>query len=53
MFSMKALNRAKDLLRIFGKLERLTLKQYYFECAIIFMNTPMLVSIILYACETY
>ena len=38
--------------RIFAKLESLTLKQYYFECAIIFMNT-MLRSSILYACETY
>ena len=36
--------------RIFGKLESLTLKQYYFECAI--MNT-MSRSSILYACETY
>ena len=38
--------------RIFGKLESLTLKQYYFECAMIFMNS-MLRSSILYACETY
>ena len=38
--------------RIFSKLESLHLKQYYFECAIVFMNT-MLRSSILYACETY
>jgi hypothetical protein len=38
--------------KIFSKLESLHLKQYYFECAIVFMNT-MLRSSILYACETY
>ena len=38
--------------RIFSKLESLTLKQFYFECVIIFMNT-MLRSSILYACKTY
>ena len=38
--------------KIFNKLESLNLKQYYFECALIFLNV-MLRSSILYACETY
>ena len=38
--------------RIFSKLESLNLQKYYFECAMVFMNT-MLRSIILYGCETY
>ena len=37
---------------IFNRLNSLTLKQYYFECALIFMNV-MLRGSILYACETY
>ena len=46
-------NKSKGIIKkIFSKLESLHLKQYYFECAIVFMNT-MLRSSILYACETY
>ena len=36
--------------RIFSKLESLNLQKYYFECAMVFMNT-MLRSSILYGCE--
>ena len=38
--------------KIFSKLNDLNLKQYYFECAIVFLKV-MLRSSILYACETY
>ena len=38
--------------KIFTRLEGLSLKKYYFESAIIFLNI-MLRSSILYACETY
>ena len=38
--------------KIFNRLEILNLRQYYFECALIFLNV-MLRSSILYACETY
>ena len=38
--------------KIFTKLNDLNLKNYYFECAVIFLNV-MLRSSILYACETY
>jgi hypothetical protein len=38
--------------KIFTKLNSLKLKNYYFECGLIFMNV-MLRSSILYACETY
>ena len=38
--------------KIFNRLECMNLKQYYFECALIFLNI-MLRSSILYACETY
>ena len=45
--------KAKGIIRrIFDKLESITLKQYYFECALVLMNA-MLRSSILYACETY
>ena len=38
--------------QIFNRLESLNLMRYYFECAIVFMNS-MLRSSILYAAETY
>ena len=38
--------------KIFNKLESLNLKQYYFECALIFLNVMLRISI-LYACGTY
>ena len=38
--------------KIFNRLEILNLRQYYFECALIFLNV-MLRSSILYACKTY
>jgi hypothetical protein len=38
--------------KIFNRLECMNLKQYYFECALIFLNI-MLRSSILYASETY
>ena len=38
--------------RIFNRLNSLNLQKYYFECAIVFMNT-MLRGSILFACETY
>ena len=38
--------------RIFNRLNSLNLQKYYFECALVFLNT-MLRSSILYACETY
>ena len=43
-------NKSKGIIRrIFSKLNSLNLQKYYFECAMIFMNT-MLRSSILYAC---
>ena len=38
--------------QIFSKLNALNLKQYYFECAMVFLNV-MLRPSILYSCETY
>ena len=38
--------------KIMNRLNGLSLKKYYFECALIFLNV-MLRSSILYACETY
>ena len=38
--------------QIFSKLNDLNLKQYYFECAMVFLNV-MLRPSILYSCETY
>ena len=38
--------------KIFSKLNDVNLKQYYFECAMVFLNV-MLRPSILYACETY
>ena len=38
--------------KIFNRLDLLNLKQYYFECGLIFLNV-MLRSSILYACEAY
>ena len=38
--------------RIFNRLNSLNLQKYYFECAIVFMNTMLRCSI-LFACETY
>ena len=38
--------------QIFSRLESLNLRRYYFECAMVFMNS-MLRSSILYAAETY
>ena len=38
--------------KIFNRLNSLNLKQYYFECALIFLNV-ILRSSILYASETY
>ena len=45
--------RAKGMIaKIVDELKSITLKQYYFECALVLMNA-MLRSSILYACETY
>ena len=45
--------KAKGIIRrIFNRLNSLNLQRYYFECALVFMNT-MLRSSIIFACETY
>jgi hypothetical protein len=46
-------NKSLGIIRkIFNKLQSLSLKQYYFECAVILMNV-MLRGSILYSCEMY
>ena len=54
MINIKNLkNKSIGMIRkLFNKLESLKLRQYYFECALIFLNV-MLRSSILYASETY
>ena len=54
IYSIKAIKKKSiGVIRtIMNKLERLKLRQYYFECAVLFMNVILRGSI-LYASETY